>query len=238
MHHLNSPSLEAKSVRFTLSPWGLEKEEAEGASVVVNFWPYSKIKRCVPPHQKLPKTNMVCQAKLLPRNIAQPFPRTFLLLKSQPPRGHSFSREIHCPEDAPPFESVATPRSILSVPSKMTASTDKLISSYIHGVRYTARSSYVSNIPMTPTPTRTITESSRNCFHHQGQNPNRYRRITMSRSCRYWSMTRTANESSRGIYMLGEDRKEERKRKKFTIRLPIKYKEETFSNYYFNVFRY
>jgi len=60
-----------------------------------------------------------------------------------------------------------------------------LISAYIYGVCYTARSFHVSNVVTTPTPMRTVTESSRNHSHHQGQNPSCYKRITC-RSCSYW----------------------------------------------------
>ena len=50
--------------------------------------------------------------------------RMLLLSRNQWPRGHSCFRGIYCPEDAPLSESVATPRSILPVPSKTVIATD------------------------------------------------------------------------------------------------------------------
>ena len=130
---------------------------------------------------------MVCQAKHLPENIAQPFPRTFLLPKSQPSQGHSSFRGIRCPEDASPFENIATLRPVLPSRVRWLLQPTSLVSTYIYGVCYAARSSHVSNVATTPTPTRTVTENSRNRSRHQGQNPSYYRRITTRRSCNYWN---------------------------------------------------
>ena len=102
----------------------------------------------------------ICQAELLPENVAQLFPRS-LLPRIQRPRGHSSFRGIHCPEDTP-SESVAILRSILPVTSKTMQQPTSLISTYIHGVHYAARLSHVSNVATTLTSAQTVIEGSRN----------------------------------------------------------------------------
>jgi len=117
-------------------------------------------------------------------NIIQPFPRTFLLPKSQSPRGHSFSREIRCPEDAP-FRKHCHPETSFFVPSKVTAATNSIDICLHLWSLLRRRSSHVSNIAMTRTQTRTATKCSKNRSHYQGQNPSYYKRITTWRSCSY-----------------------------------------------------
>jgi len=160
-------SSEAKSVRFTLSPWGLEKEEAEGASVVVNFWPALRSGH----------------VSLLIRNFRRQtwYAKQSFSLGTSPSRsqGHSVSRRVNHPDDTHPSEESAPPRTLLlprasplqdkSFPSwaRRPQLQTLLISTYIHGVCYVARSSHVSNVAITPALMRTVTEGSRNCSRYQ-----------------------------------------------------------------------
>jgi len=58
---------------------------------------------------------------------------------------------------------------------------------YLYEVRYAARSSHISHVTATSTPTRIVTKSDSNRSHNQEQNPNRYERIESCRSCNYWN---------------------------------------------------
>ena len=89
------------------------------------FLTYTRIKTYLTTHQKLPKTdNRICQVDFLLESISRVFLMSLILSRNQRPRGYSSFWEIHCPEDTPPSESVANPKSILSVPSKMVVTTD------------------------------------------------------------------------------------------------------------------
>ena len=83
-----------------------------------------------------------------------------------------------------------------------------LISAYIHGVRYAARSSHISNIGTTSTSAQTVIEGSRNHSHNQGNSPTSYERS----QCAHHAvieirMTRTVNEASPDVYALKEEKK-------------------------------
>ena len=113
-------------------------------------------------------------------------------------RGHSFRgindpedsslQGIRCPEDAPPSESITTWDQLFPSRARRLQQPASLISTYIHGIRYTARSSRVSNVATTPTLVQIVTECSRNHSRNQEHNPNRYKRITTCRSCDYWNL--------------------------------------------------
>ena len=129
------------------------------------FLTCTKIKARVLSHQELPKTdNRVCQVELLPESIVQLFLRT-LLPRNPLPREHSL-------------------RKLLSR-ARRTQQPTSLISAYIHGVHYVARSSHISNVTTTPTSAQTVIEGSRNHSCNQRHNPGRYEGIATCRPYGY-----------------------------------------------------
>ena len=135
---------------------------------------------------------------------------------------------MDCPEDTHSSENIFD-RNQLFQPKQVDHCNQHRDSAYTYGVIYAARSSHVSHATTTPNPAQTVIESDNNRSHNQGQNSSCYERITTYRSCSYWNrMTHTANESSPGIYTLGDGQKrhvtikrKEEKRKISTIRLLI-----------------
>ena len=93
------------------------------------------------------------------------------------------------PRNLLPLLPKASPLQGQSFPSRARRShhPTSFISTYIHGIRYVARSSHVSNVATTPTSAQTITDGSRNYSRNQGHNLSRYERIATCRSCGYWN---------------------------------------------------
>ena len=97
-------------------------------------------------------------------------------------RGHSSFRGINDPEDTHPFEKFTASRTLL-LPKKLPLQNQSflfrvrrpqqlssLISDYIHGARYAAISSHVSNVATTPASAQAVTWGSRNHSRNQGHN--------------------------------------------------------------------
>jgi len=113
----------------------------------------------------------------------------------------------------PPSESIATPRSILPIPSKTAAATNIIDIRLHHGVHYATRSSHVS-IATTSTSAQTVTEGKQKItpaikgITQAVMKELQHADHEVIEIC----MTRTANEDSLGIYRLGDRRREKQKR--------------------------
>jgi len=167
----------AKLVRPTLSPWSLKKEEAEGASVMVNFWPALRSRHV---------SHVIRNSQRLTIGYAKQifFLRTHpTIIEDTPPSEESTApRTLLLPKASPPRDSSFPSRARRS--QQMTS----LISAYIHGICYAVRSSHISNIATTPTSVQIVTKSSRNHSRHQGYNPSRCEGIIMCRSYDHWNL--------------------------------------------------
>ena len=100
-------------------------------------------------------------------------------------RGLSSFRRLNYSETTPPSESIAIPSLILSVPGKTNETTD-LLDHHL----YSRRSLRCQIIPsfklaITPIPTQTFTENSRNHSYNQEYNPGHYKEISTCKSCSY-----------------------------------------------------
>ena len=99
--------------------------------------------------------------------------RILILPRNLLPRGRSSFQERRPLQDQSFSSRARRPQQLTS-----------LISAYIHGVRYAAKSSHISKIT-TPISVQTVTERSKNHSRNQGHNPSCYERIATCRSCGY-----------------------------------------------------
>jgi len=78
---------------LSLYLWSLEKEEADGAYVVVNFWPTPGSRQVSPPLEHAEDTNNKSHLSNSLQSIIWLFPRPFLLPRNRLSRGYSSFRE-------------------------------------------------------------------------------------------------------------------------------------------------